>query len=54
MAFGNPFVSTSECRSLDEPSLSAPVKTGVAAAISHWWLRNDPPNAPWKKRSEIA
>src|SRR5207249_4272627 len=22
---------------------------GVAAAMSHWWFKNDPPNAPWKK-----
>jgi hypothetical protein len=27
---------------------------GVAAAISHWWLRNEPPNAPWKKSSATA
>ena len=32
----------------------APGHVGVAAAISHWWLRNDPPNAPWKKSSAIA
>jgi hypothetical protein len=34
--------------------LTAPVNFGVAAATSHWWLRNEPPNAAWKKRSEIA
>ena len=28
--------------------------TGLAAAINHWWLRNDPPNAAWKKSSAIA
>ena len=27
---------------------------GVAAAISHWWFRNEPPNAAWKKSSAIA
>ncbi len=26
-----------------------PGHAGEAAAISHWWLRNEPPNAPWKK-----
>ena len=25
--------------------------TGVRAAMSHWWFRNDPPNAAWKKLS---
>src|SRR5919201_6915832 len=48
-ARGIPFVSMSEC------SVSgAPGYVGVAAAISHWWLRNDPPNADWKKSSAIA
>ena len=28
--------------------------TGEAAAISHWWFRNEPPNAAWKKLSAIA
>jgi hypothetical protein len=27
---------------------------GVAAAISHWWLRNEPPNADWKKLSAMT
>ena len=27
------------------------VSNGVRAAISHWWLRNDPPNAAWKNLS---
>jgi hypothetical protein len=27
---------------------------GVCAAISHWWFRNEPPKAPWKKLSAIA
>ena len=30
------------------------VSRGVLAAISHWWLRNDPPNAAWKKRSAMT
>src|SRR5215472_135481 len=25
--------------------------TGAAAEIRNWWLRNDPPNAAWKKLS---
>jgi hypothetical protein len=37
-----------------EPSCAAPGTTGVRAEISHWWLRNDPPNADWKKLSAIA
>ena len=36
------------------PSFSAPAHGGAAAAISHWWLRYEPPNAPWKKSSAIA
>jgi hypothetical protein len=27
---------------------------GVWAATSHWWLRNDPPNALWKKLSAMT
>ena len=27
---------------------------GDAAAISHWWLRNEPPNAAWKKWSAMT
>jgi hypothetical protein len=46
--------STTECRSSAEPSLRAFGHTGDAAATSHWWLRNEPPNAAWKKRSAIA
>jgi hypothetical protein len=46
--------STTECRSSAELSLGAPGKVGVAAATSHWWLRNEPPNAAWKKSSAIA
>ena len=29
-------------------------KTGACAAMSHWWFKNEPPNAPWKKSSAIA
>ena len=32
----------------------APGQTGDAAAISHWWFRNEPPKADWKKSSAIA
>ena len=32
----------------------APGKVGVAAAMSHWWFRNEPPKAAWKKSSAIA
>ena len=28
--------------------------TGVLAEISHWWFRNEPPKAAWKKLSAIA
>ena len=49
VAFGNPLASTSECR-----SAVAPGNVGVAAAISHWWLRNEPPNAAWKKWSAMT
>jgi hypothetical protein len=31
-----------------------PSHLGVRAAISHWWFRNEPPNAPWKKWSAIT
>jgi hypothetical protein len=41
--------SSSECW-----SGVAPGKVGVAAATSHWWLRNDPPKAAWKKASAMA
>jgi hypothetical protein len=41
--------SSSECW-----SAVAPGNVGLAAAISHWWFRNEPPNAAWKKRSAIA
>jgi len=34
--------------------LRAPGQTGLLAAISHWWLRNKPPKAAWKKLSAIA
>ena len=34
-----------EWRSSAEPSFSAPDQVGVAAATSHWWFRNEPPNA---------
>jgi hypothetical protein len=49
-----PLGSTTACRSSALPSLTAPGKVGVAPATSHWWLRNEPPNAPWKKLSAIA
>jgi hypothetical protein len=52
--FGIPFASTTECRSSFPPVLSAFGHVGVAAATSHWWLRNDPPKAAWKKASAIA
>jgi hypothetical protein len=52
--FGIPLASTTECRSSAPPVLSAFGQTGVAAAISHWWLRNEPPNAAWKNASAIA
>jgi hypothetical protein len=51
---GIPFSSTTECRSSAPPSLTAPGHTGLRAAISHWWLRNEPPKAAWKKLSAIA
>jgi hypothetical protein len=47
--FGIPFESMIECWLAGAAS-----HVGVAAAISHWWLRNDPPNAAWKKSSAIA
>jgi radical SAM superfamily enzyme YgiQ (UPF0313 family) len=34
--------------------VGAASKNGVRAAISHWWLRKEPPNADWKKASEMA
>jgi len=33
---------------------SCSVSTGARAAISHWWLRNEPPNAPWKNLSAMT
>ena len=54
LVVGIPLASTTECRSLAPPSLTAPGQIGVAAATSHWWLRNEPPNAAWKKSSAIA
>src|SRR4030095_12196839 len=47
--FGIPVPSTTECRSSAEPSLTALGNTGLAAAISHWWLRNQAPKAAWKE-----
>jgi hypothetical protein len=44
-----PFESMIECW-----SAGAPGHVGVAAAISHWWFRNEPPKADWKKSSAIA
>ena len=54
LVVGIPFASTTECRSVALPSLTALGQVGVAAATSHWWLRNEPPKAPWKKSSAIA
>ena len=45
-----PFESTSECSVLS----AGTVKIGVRAAISHWWFRNEPPNAAWNMLSRIA
>jgi hypothetical protein len=51
---GCPSVPTIECRSLAPPPLGVlPSNFGVCAEISHWWLRKDPPKAPWKKWSVI-
>ena len=51
---GKPSGPTTECRSLAPWSATASGQIGVFAAISHWWLRNDPPKADWKKLSAIA
>ena len=51
---GIPLLSSTECRSSALPSLSAFGHAGVRAAISHWWFRNEPPNADWKNMSAIA
>jgi hypothetical protein len=52
--FGIPFASTTEWKSFASPALSALAHVGAVAATRIWWLRNEPPNAPWKKWSEIA
>jgi hypothetical protein len=39
-----------ECR----PAGAAPDHGGACAAIRYWWLRNDPPNAAWKKWSAMT
>ena len=50
---GKPLRSSTECVALAGQPFAA-LQTGDAAAISHWWFRNEPPNAAWKKSSRIA
>ena len=53
---GIPSVSMRENRLRSLPAGTAPAGSsyGVRAAISHWWLRNEPPNAAWKKLSAMT
>jgi hypothetical protein len=51
---GNPLASTTECRPASAPPGPAAVSIGARAEIRNWWLRNEPPNAPWKNRSAIT
>src|SRR6478672_47820 len=49
VAFGNPLLSTTECRPQSAPPGPAAVSTGALAATRNWWFKNDPPKAAWKK-----
>ena len=50
---GLPFRSSTEWVAFAGQPLAV-LQTGEAAAISHWWFRNEPPKAAWKKLSRIA
>ena len=43
-----PALSTIE---LAAAGVAPPVSTGARAEMRYWWLRNEPPKAPWKNRS---
>jgi len=44
---GKPLESSTEF----DPAGLTLVSSGARAATRYWWLRNEPPNAPWKKLS---
>ena len=51
--FNSSALSIFDARLRSRPGGTGRVRSsyGVRAAISHWWLRNEPPNAAWKKLS---